>query len=319
MDNLLEQFQSLPPNSQIYALAIGLPLVFLAVYLGLQIVANWVRGWFVTDEQESLPLVRNPFEQTGPRGWLTEINDRFELLMANSGTGVSAELGWSWILLMGTVGAVGLFAIQLDPWMALLGFAIGTLGTYGYFAFQAGQNRWKIQEQMPDLLFMIARSSRAGLALEKSLELVSEQPRLALATDFRRCMGQIDLGLSVVASLRYLADRLNLMDFNSFVATVTMYQNTGGNLPTMLERLAISVRDHNQFKGFVRSTTALGRITSIAIAIATPAIFVGYFFLMPEWAKYLVETSQGWTVLAIAFGLEAIGLLWLAALLRVDY
>ena len=86
--------------------------------------------------------------------------------------------------------------------------------------------------------------------------------RLGLESEFRRCSAQIDLGLPVVAALQSLAARVRLLDMNALVSTLALYQSNGGNLPLLLDRLAVSCRDHNQFRTYVRSATALGHVWS---------------------------------------------------------
>ena len=48
--------------------------------------------------------------------------------------------------------------------------------------------------------------------------------------EFRRCTGQIKLGLPVSVALVGVAERLKLQDFDVFVSTVRLHQTTGGNL-----------------------------------------------------------------------------------------
>jgi tight adherence protein B len=110
-----------------------------------------------------------------------------------------------------------------------------------------------------------------------------------------------------------------MLDFDAFVMTVSLHRNVGGNLSQLLDRLAISVRDRNLFRGYFLAATALGRLTAIFLALAAPVIFVGSMLLQPESMTHFTESTSGWRMLAIAGSLEALGCVWLYWLLRVDY
>ena len=142
---------------------------------------------------------------------------------------------------------------------------------------------------------------------------------MPLADQFQRCAEHLKLGLAAPTALQLTARRINLPDFHVFVALVTLHRTIGGNLTMLLDRLAGSVRDRNQFAGHFRSATAMGRITAIAIGTAVPLIFLGYALFDPDYATRFFESATGMTMLAIAFALEIVGTIWLYCLLRSDY
>jgi tight adherence protein B len=98
-----------------------------------------------------------------------------------------------------------------------------------------------------------------------------------------------------------------------------MHQKTGGNLPLMLDRLAASARDRNQFRGQFWAATAQGRITSIALALAAPALVLGYLIFQPEFAQSFLSDPRGWLFLGVVAVLETIGVIWVWRILKIDY
>jgi tight adherence protein B len=183
---------------------------------------------------------------------------------------------------------------------------------------QARQRRL-LQNQLPDTFYLLARSLRAGLSLEQAIKLAGEEGPRPLAEEFRRASAQIQLGLSVPAALQLAAKRLQLFDFNALVATVSMYQSTGGNLALLLDRLAAATRDRNQFRNHFLAATALGRVTAIALALGAPLLALAYALWQPTFALPFFQSSAGLITLVIALGLELLGAFWLYRLLRFDY
>lgn len=272
----------------------------------------------VESTDESGVLIRRAAPQA-PTSWASRMDGAFEGLVTSTGLGLSAEQALGWIVLTALVGAVGMYLWRPLWWMATLGAVVGGGLMYGALWFYRASYRRKLQDQLPDALFLMARSLRAGLSLEQCITLVARESLRPLASEFQRCDAQLRLGLSAAAALENMARRVQLIDMNALVSTVALYQSTGGNLPMLFDRLAASARDRNQFVSYFRSATALGRICAIGLGLAGPCFLLAYLIFEPEYAKTFMESTGGWITLAIAFAVEAIGLVWLFNLLRLQY
>lgn len=224
--------------------------------------------------------------------------------------------------LMGVAGvSLGalLYLWQGDEVTAAIGVPIGMLAGHVFFRVMRGQFRQKLQNQLPDALFFLARSLRAGLSFEQALDHVARESPLPLADELRRANEYIKLGIAAPAALQMVAPRLGLPDFNAFAAVIALHRSIGGNLTLLLDRLATSVRDRNQYLGFFRSATAMGRVSAVAIGSAVPLIFLGYLIFEPDYAMRFFESTNGLALFATAAVLEVIGGLWIYFLLRSDY
>jgi tight adherence protein B len=175
-----------------------------------------------------------------------------------------------------------------------------------------------MRQQMPDALFLLSRSLRAGLGLEQGIHLIAKESTAPLSDELNRVSDQIKLGLAVPAALQGSARRVGLIDFSVFAAVISLHRSTGGQLPHLLDRLATGVRDRVQFQGHFRAATAMGRVTAIALGAAVPCIFLWYVLFQPETVQIFVNTPGGIGMLATAFGLEIVGVIWLYRLLKSD-
>jgi tight adherence protein B len=243
----------------------------------------------------------------------------FNDFLTRSGIGISPEQAVGWMLFVGTIIACGLFLIRQELWLGLIGVIAGMAIVWIVLMIMRYQHRLKLQDQMPDTIFLIARSLRAGLSLEQSIALVGNQGIEPLATEFRRANNQIQLGLTIPMALSLTAKRLRLIDFDSFVSTISLYTHTGGNLPLLLDRLAASIREQNQFRAFFRSATALGRLSAIFIAAAGPLFFIAYALMEPEYARFFFTSQVGILTMIMVVAVEAIGLVWMWNIIRLEY
>jgi len=239
--------------------------------------------------------------------------------LGHTGLNLTAEQAVGWMTLASTLAACALYLIRPEWWVGLIGVMLGTIIVWIILLVNRFRYRLKLQDQLPDTIFLIARSLRAGLSLEQALLLVGNQGVEPLASEFRQANNQIQLGLTVPTALAGMARRLRVSDFNNLVSTISLYTVTGGNLPLLLDRLAASTREQNQFRAYFRSATALGRLSSFFIAGAGPVFFIVYALMDPEYAEFFFTSQAGLTALLMAMFIESIGLFWLWNIIRLDY
>jgi tight adherence protein B len=310
---------------------LGIQLDARTIYLGAAIVTTltfllvlafrW--AWSsVATVRATEPIEEEPdlFPDLRPKKKASErFDEAFEQMVHESGLGLSTEQALAWTLLAGTFGAAAIYLARPELYLAMIGAAIGMGLTIVILAFYQAQHRRRIQDQLPDVFSMLARSTRAGLTINQAIEMLGQEKKILLAPEFRRCSARIELGMPAVAALERMARRIDLIDFEGLVAVVGFHQGTGGNLPLLLDRLALSARDHNQFRAYVRSATALGRTSAIVIGLSTPIILLGYAIIQPDFATLFFQSLYGWTIVAVALGLDLIGVLWLFRLLKIEY
>jgi tight adherence protein B len=321
MHDLWELIERIPINNQTVLIgAAQVAVLTLLLFLGLRQLWN---DWFAAAEDftstEEVGILAQRYRQARPKGVSERLDSGLENLVANTGLELNAEQAAAWIALAAVGLATALFLIRAEWWMAALGFVLGSAAVLGLYYFYYSRYRWKIREQLPDIFMMLAQSARAGLSLDRAVELIGQQKKIALADEFRRCSSQLELGLPVVAALQSVADRLQLLDFNALVALIALHKQSGGNLPLQLERLATSTRDHNQFRSYLHTATTLSRTSALCIGLATPVILLAYAVFQPEYAASFFESRQAWTLIGVALGLELIGAVWIYRVLKIDY
>ena len=256
---------------------------------------------------------------TAPPTWSGRMDRSFEGMVFRTGLEITA--GQALAICALTAIALGflLFFWREEEWAAAAGLAIGLLFPIFILWILKGRRQRLLQSQLPDAFYYLARSLRAGLSLDQAITQAGAQLAEPLAGEFRRCAGQIQLGLHPQFALQNMARRLGLADFDIFVSTVALYYQSGGNLALLLDRLAASTRDRIQFRGYFRAATALARIGGFVLAAAVPILVIAFALLQPEHFHYLFDTPIGWQLLGIVAALEVIGIIWFFYLLRVDY
>ncbi|MGY8769845.1 MAG: type II secretion system F family protein, partial [Pirellulales bacterium] len=160
---------------------------------------------------------------------------------------------------------------------------------------------------------------RAGESLDQAMQLVGEAVSEPVASEYRRCAKQLEMGLSVSATMQALSYRINIMDIRIFATALSVHRESGGNLPETLERLAKVIRDRMAYIQHQQSVTASGRISAFIIAVIGP-ILAGYLFIVqPEYGQGLWNDELGQVLLIGAGVSELIGLFIVSRMLKSAY
>jgi tight adherence protein B len=296
-------------------------LALLAI-LGLSI-ALYVRrrrierqlGRRITEARRSEVPEAEPAQAVPTSRW----DVRFASALSQSGVEIGLAQWTTIVALSAAVGCLLLGAITADSTAAAFGLVLGVLVPFGVLRLLRARRRRKLQEQLPDALFLIARAMRAGSGLERSLELCADQSVEPLRGELRGTLSHVALGLSVSAALTGMGARLKLEDLDMLVATVQLHQTTGGNLARLVDLVATGARARNQFRTQVLAATALSRISAGFIAAAMPVLLLVYFFTQREFLVAFLRAPVGQAALAVSFFLEVVGTIWLFAILRIRY
>jgi Flp pilus assembly protein TadB len=85
----------------------------------------------------------------------------------------------------------------------------------------------QFEEQFPEVIDLLARSARAGHALQAGLQEVAEEAPDPCGEEFRQVFEEQRFGLPLGESLLGLADRVDLVDVRMFVTSVLIQKETG--------------------------------------------------------------------------------------------
>lgn len=289
--------------------------VVLGVLLVYAILSAFLPEAVGDPESESLA---DRAEHLLPAGSTFVEQDRsFARTVRDAHLGLTTDAAILWMFLVGALFATISFVLSADWMPAAIGFLVGMMLTFLYLVLSQNRRRKAIQEQLPDGCFQLARGLRAGLALPGALRQTAEFTPAPLGEIFDSCGKSISLGLSAPAVMRRAAEDVRLTDFDQLAAAVSLNSETGGDLPTLLERLATTIRDRNHYRGYVRSVTALAVISAIFIAAAAPvALLLYYLFHEKDLFWPFVESRIGIVMMIAAVLLELIGLIWIFWLLK---
>ena len=175
-----------------------------------------------------------------------------------------APLGVGRLLMLATVALIA-------------GFAIPAL----VLQAKAGRRRKKMQEQFPVALDVFVRGLRAGHPVAAALDLLTIEMPDPIGSQFGVVVDEVTYGADLRDALTDMAERWDLEDMRMFVVSLSVQQETGGNLAEILENLSKVIRDRSAMMMKVRALSSEGRMTAIMLTILPIFAFVLLFVLSP--------------------------------------
>lgn len=226
-----------------------------------------------------------------------------------------------YIFLHVLVTSVAGFAVQLLTGRLLLSALVVVLFAVApivYLAMKIERRRRAFEEQLPDVLGLIAGSLRAGWGVQQAIELVVEEISDPAASEFRRAQSEARFGLPLEQALGRMAERLDSEDFRWTVTAITIQREVGGNLAEVLDVVANSIRERAELKRHVRALTAESRFSMIVLTVLPLFLLGALFVVNPAYAMILTNTRVGMTALGLGFILLLVGVVWINRLTKVE-
>lgn len=190
-------------------------------------------------------------------------------------------------------GASYLFGFFLpgfqNPIALVLVFGVGAYFPRFYLKRRQGQRLKAFSEQLPDTITLLANSLRAGSSFLQGIEMVTREARPPISEEFERVVREMALGVALQPALNNLARRVASEDLELMVTAINIQSQVGGNLATVLDAIAYTIRERVRIQGEIKTLTAMQRYSGYVITLL-PVGLAGILFLVSP--KYITPMLQ---------------------------
>ena len=185
-------------------------------------------------------------------------------------------------LLMLTMASLGI-AIGAGRLLMIAVFA-GALGTFlpiMVLQYKATKTRKKMEEQFPVALDVFVRGLRAGHPIAAALDLLTVEMPDPIGSEFGVVVDEVTYGAELRDALQAMAERWDLDDMRMFVVSLSVQNETGGNLAEILDNLSTVIRERHSMMLKVRALSSEGRMTAVMLTILPVFAFTFLFIMNP--------------------------------------
>lgn len=269
----------------------------------------------VIDVKDSLitRLLANPLDRTRAAEWLSGILEAAEIKVRPA-------------------VAVGYFVvIDLCVWFivatwnggAWISAQIWTLLIIGMLMLQLMRSQTRRRERdfekaLPDFLMLLASSLRAGLSLQRGIDAISSEGDGEVERQLRRASTEMAMGVQPDKALQEVADRMRSQDMQWVVVAIGIQRKVGGNLASILDVVADTVRGRESIKQEVRAVSSEGRMSANVLLALPLGMFAFFFLTKRDYIEVLWLTSMGRGLMLIVGLLLVSGTVWIRSMVNME-
>jgi tight adherence protein B len=317
-------------------LTITILLFFIAIFAGTIAVYTWYAavkaspnyqlkrrlGKLALIDDEKLPsdLTRELLGEMKPLDKFllrSSLYRRFDRFIDTTGLQIDPKIVILFIIITGICFFILGISLNRGIVVSILLTLIAIGSIFIYLSFKKHAQLITFTEQLPDALDMVARSLRAGHAMQSAIQLVGNEMSEPVSGLFRVTYEEQQLGLPMRDSLALMLERMPSVDLRLFVTAVNIHREVGGNLAETLERLANTIRDRLRVKRQVRVYSAQGRLSGY-ILVALPIVMaIMLYSIAPDYLEEFIKVDEGKYAVAIAVIAQVIGFIIIKRLINI--
>lgn len=175
-----------------------------------------------------------------------------------------------------------------------------------------------IEDQLPEVVTMIASAMRSGRSLPQALRLAAEEIGSPLGLALGQLLERTELGDPLDEAIEAWASELDHPDVRLAAGVLELHRRTGGALADALDDLATTLRARRTAAREVRSLTAQARLSATILGLLPIGFFLFMSVIAREDLRAAYETSVGVWAITVGLCLQAAAYLWIRRLLVVD-
>lgn len=164
----------------------------------------------------------------------------------------------------------------------LVAVSLGVGAPWMFISMKRERRLKKLEAQFPVALDVFVRGLRAGHPVASALDLLTSEMPDPIGSEFGLVVDEITYGLDLRDALQNMADRLELPDLHMFVVSVSIQNETGGNLAEILENLAKVIRDRASMVLKVRALSSEGKMSGWMLTALPVFTFLSVFLSSPQ-------------------------------------
>lgn len=248
-------------------------------------------------------------------------------------THLGAELAEAWfdagfgdkasryvLLLLFTAFFGGVFGSRIGGEVLAIAFAVlMPLIPRAVVHRRAENNRRRFNEQLPQVIEILAAGLAAGLSFHQAANFTQEEVQPPAGTVFARIGRRIALGFPLEEALWSVQKEQSDEGLALVTDGVILQHQFGGDIVRMLEDLGEVLRERVELEREVRAITAQGRLSGLVIAALVPVSAAFLLSFNPQYIDVMFNTVIGQVLIVTAMVLLILGWTIISRLLRIQY
>lgn len=216
------------------------------------------------------------------------------------------------VLLLAAASGYSLFS-GIILLAAMFALALTVILPMMILGMMAKRKRQKVEEQFPISLDIFVRALRSGHPIASAIDLLTREMEDPIGSEYGLVADEVEYGADLRDALAMMAERWDLDDMRMFVVSLSVQNETGGNLAEILSNLSNVIRERASLFRKVRALSSEGRMTGWMLSVLPVLTFIGLFLVNPEF--YLAVASD----MAFIIGCIVLAMLYFIGVLMIRH
>ncbi|MEQ8506569.1 MAG: type II secretion system F family protein [Rhodospirillales bacterium] len=214
----------------------------------------------------------------------------------------------------------GMFlGLHLHPVLSILSaFTVGLLLPHISVTMMAKRRVAKFNNLFPDAIDLMVRGLRSGLPVTECIKAVGRELPEPVGGEFSRITDEIKFGSKVSEALWAAAYRLDIPEFKFFVVSLSVQQETGGNLAETLANLSDILRRRKQMRLKIKAMSSEAKASAMILGALPFVMFCVIYMMNPEYESQLFTDPRGRIMLGVALATMGSGILVMSRMVRFE-
>lgn len=223
-------------------------------------------------------------------------------------------------LAVALVTAILIFLFLKMPFLPSLGLGvtIGLGGTRFLLMMAVSRRHKQFLQVFPDALDLLVRGLKSGLPITEGIQAVGRECAGGVGEIFGHIAELVRLGRTLEQALWESAEKIDLPEFNFFAVSLTVQQETGGNLGETLDNLSEVLRRRLQTRLKIRALSSEARASAYIIGSLPFVLLAILFAINSRYVMTLFIDPRGHIMVAVGGLTMLVGFFVIAKMIRFE-
>jgi tight adherence protein B len=231
---------------------------------------------------------------------------------------IGQYLSASAAVLVLSAGAL-MLALSLSPTLSVLaGLGLGLGLPHAVVGYLGKRRLARFNNQFPEAIDLIIRGLKSGLPVTESIKAVGQEVPKPVGEEFGLVSDSIRFGSTLSEALWQAATRVDTPEFRFFNISLSIQQETGGNLAETLENLSNVLRRRRQMHLKIKALSSEAKASAYIIG-SLPFVMWGIIYMMNStYALQLFQDPRGLMMVGAAAVSYFIGIFVMWKMVRFE-
>lgn len=212
-------------------------------------------------------------------------------------------------------GAVGL--ALAGPVLGVVGAIVGVVALRLRDRRRRGTSAVLAETQLADAVTSIAAAVRAGRSVPQAISFATAEAAPPLRTSLEGFDEAVSLGVPFDEALTRWSGAVDTPDGRLVAGVLALHRRSGGDLPSVLDGVARTLRERRAAAVEIRALTAQARLSGTILGVLPFGFFAFLWLTSRDEIEGALRSPAGLAAIALGLLLEGAAYLWIRHLLEV--